>query len=208
MVEDPVLKQRHEFHHPSADLLVVESWVDPGGGVTPHVHPSQHERFEVLDGECTFTVGRDKVVKRAGEAAEVPPGTRHAYANKGTVQLHMRCEVTPPMTLEEFLTDVAAMSRAGLITSFGLPKGWKGLLGARPAVISLPSWSRSVNGPRTTSGPSRYGVISAMCVRATRFDIRGNRVEPAQPRPGAHVGSGDAPGCKAPADHRCPDREV
>lgn len=128
MVEDPVLKQRHEFHHPSGDLLVVESWVDPGGGVTPHVHPTQHERFEVLEGECTFTVGRDKVVKRAGEAAEVPPGTRHAYRNSGTAQLHMRCEVTPPMTLEGFLTDVAAMSRAGLITRGGLPKGWRGLL--------------------------------------------------------------------------------
>ena len=113
MVDDPVLKQRHEFHHPSDDMLIVESWVDPGGGVTPHVHPTQHERFEVLEGECTFTVGRDKVVKRAGEVAEVPPGTRHAYANKGTAQLHMRCEVTPPLTLEAFLTDVAAMSRAG-----------------------------------------------------------------------------------------------
>jgi len=128
MVEDPVLKQRHEFHHPSQDVLVVESWVDPGGGVTPHVHPSQHERFEVLEGECTFTVGRGKVVKRAGEAADVPPGTRHAYRNSGTTQLHMRCEASPPMTLEGFLTDVAAMSRAGLITSGGLPKGWRGLL--------------------------------------------------------------------------------
>ncbi len=82
----------------------------------------------MLEGECTFTVGRDKVVKRAGEAAEVPPGTRHAYRNAGSVQLHMRCEVTPPMTLEGFLTDVAAMSRAGLITHGGLPKGWRGLL--------------------------------------------------------------------------------
>jgi mannose-6-phosphate isomerase-like protein (cupin superfamily) len=128
MVEDPVLRQRHEFHHPSADLLVVESWVDPGGGVTPHVHPSQRERFEVLAGECTFTVGRSEVVKRAGEVAEVPAGTRHAYRNDGAVQLHMRCEVTPPMTLEGFLTDVAAMSRAGLITRRGLPKGRRGLL--------------------------------------------------------------------------------
>jgi hypothetical protein len=58
----------------------------------------------------------------------VPPGTRHAYRNAGSAQLHMRCEVTPPMTLERFLTDVAAMSRAGLITHGGLPKGWRGLL--------------------------------------------------------------------------------
>lgn len=128
MVEDPVLRQRHEFHHPAPDVLVVESWVDPGGGVTPHVHPAQSERFEVLEGECTFTVGRGSVVKRAGEVAEVPPGTRHAYRNAGTTQLHMRCEVTPPLTLEGFLTDVAAMSRAGLITRAGLPRGWRGLL--------------------------------------------------------------------------------
>jgi quercetin dioxygenase-like cupin family protein len=128
MVEDPVLRQRHEFHHPSGDVLVVESWVDPGGGVTPHIHPTQHERFEVLAGQCTFTVGRDDVVCGAGEVAEVAPGTRHAYRNDGSEQLHMRCEVTPPMTLEAFLTDVAAMSRAGLITGGGLPKGWRGLL--------------------------------------------------------------------------------
>jgi quercetin dioxygenase-like cupin family protein len=126
--EDPVLRQRHAFHHPAPDLLVVESWVDPGGGVTPHVHPSQSERFEVLAGECTFTVGRARVVKRAGEVAEVPPGTRHAYRNSGATELHLRCEVTPPMTLEAFLIDVAAMSRAGLITSSGLPKSWRGLL--------------------------------------------------------------------------------
>ena len=96
--------------------------------MTPHVHPAQHERFEVLEGECTFTVGREKLVKRAGEAAEVPPRTRHAYRNAGTAQLHMRCEVSPAMSLEGFLTDVAAMSRAGLVTRGGLPKGWRGLL--------------------------------------------------------------------------------
>jgi hypothetical protein len=82
----------------------------------------------VLAGQCTFTVGRDDVVCGAGEVAEVAPGTRHAYRNDGSEQLHMRCEVTPPMTLEAFLTDVAAMSRAGLITGGGLPKGWRGLL--------------------------------------------------------------------------------
>jgi quercetin dioxygenase-like cupin family protein len=126
--DDPVLKQRLQFHRRSPDLLVVEAWVDPGGGVTPHVHPTQHERFQVHEGECTFTVGRKKVVRRAGEVAEVPPGTRHAYRNSGTTELHMSCDVTPPMTLEPFLSDAAAMSRAGLINSLGLPRNWRGLL--------------------------------------------------------------------------------
>jgi mannose-6-phosphate isomerase-like protein (cupin superfamily) len=145
--EDPVLRQRHSFHHPSEDVLIVESWVDPGGGVTPHVHPSQHERFSVLEGECTFTVGRKKVVKRAGEDAEIPPGTRHAYRNSGTTQLHMRCEATPPMTLEGFLIDVAAMSRAGLITSFGIPKGWRGLLAGAVLLKSYRDMAVILNPP-------------------------------------------------------------
>src|SRR5881409_2712681 len=102
-VEDPVLRQRHQFHHPSDGLLIVESWVDPGGGVTPHVHPSQHERFEVVEGACTFTVGAIKVVRHAGEVAAVLAGTRHAYRNDATTQLHLRCEVTPPLSLEAFL---------------------------------------------------------------------------------------------------------
>jgi mannose-6-phosphate isomerase-like protein (cupin superfamily) len=147
MVEDPVLRQRHEFHNPSPDLLVVESWVDPGGGVTPHVHPTQHELFHVLEGECTFTVGHKKVVKHAGEDAEVPPGTRHAYRNSGATQLHMRCEATPPMSLEGFLTDVAAMSRAGLITRSGIPKGWRGLLSGAVLLKSYRDMAVILNPP-------------------------------------------------------------
>jgi mannose-6-phosphate isomerase-like protein (cupin superfamily) len=128
IIEDPVLKQRYRFSTISPGVLLVEAWVDPGGGVTPHIHPSQEERFTVMAGECTFTVGRKKVVKRAGETAIVPRGTRHAYRNTGTTELHMTAEVEPPMTLAEFLTDVAAMSQAGLVSSGGLPKTWRGIL--------------------------------------------------------------------------------
>jgi mannose-6-phosphate isomerase-like protein (cupin superfamily) len=170
MVEDPVLRQRHEFHHPSPDLLVVESWVDPGGGV----NPAQSERFEVLEGECTFTVGRGKVIAGAGEVAEVPPGTRHAYRNSGNSQLHMRCEVTPPMSLEGFLTDVAAMSRAGLITRGGLPKGWRGLLAGSVllrayrdmAVLELPPLFVQRLGDRLAPLGERRGFVPGRFAKA------------------------------------------
>ena len=83
VIEDPVLKQRYSFRRTAPDVLLLEAWVDPGGGVTPHVHPSQEERFTILEGECTFTVGHKKVVKHAGETAVIPRGTRHAYRNSG-----------------------------------------------------------------------------------------------------------------------------
>jgi hypothetical protein len=57
LVQDPVLKQRLTFERTvedGRDTLLVETWVDPGGGVTPHIHPAMEERFEVLDGEVSF----------------------------------------------------------------------------------------------------------------------------------------------------------
>ena len=54
VVEDPVLRQRFSFRRitdqDDGEVLQVEAWVDPGGGVTPHIHPAMDERFEVLAG--------------------------------------------------------------------------------------------------------------------------------------------------------------
>jgi quercetin dioxygenase-like cupin family protein len=117
LVEDPVLKQRYRFTR-AGDVLTVEAWVDPGGGVTPHVHPSMEERFKVLDGEIEFLVGhtwepRDEVV--------VPAGTRHAYRNVSNQTAHMVAEAEPAQELEEFLTEIAGLAQRRRFTRKGLP---------------------------------------------------------------------------------------
>ena len=66
VIEDPVLSQRYIFRRAAAEdgreVLQVEAWVQPGGGVLiPHIHPRMEERFEVLAGEVTFLVGRRRV---------------------------------------------------------------------------------------------------------------------------------------------------
>lgn len=62
IVEDPVLRTRYTFRRTAdedgGDVLWVETWVDPGGGVAPHIHPSIEERFEVLAGRPSFLLGR------------------------------------------------------------------------------------------------------------------------------------------------------
>jgi quercetin dioxygenase-like cupin family protein len=116
-VEDPVLRQRYEFRR-EGDVLTVEAWVDPGGGVTPHVHPAIEEHFRVLDGEIEFLVDRSWVTTAE---VVVPAGARHAYRNASDRPAHMICEATPPMELEEFLTDIAALSRERRFTRRGLP---------------------------------------------------------------------------------------
>jgi quercetin dioxygenase-like cupin family protein len=133
IVEDPVFKHRLRFEHATdehgAAVVHCEMWVEPGGGVPPHVHPRMDERFTVLEGRAEFLAGRSWVGADAGETVHVPPGTRHAYRNRGDVVAHVMCVASPPDPgLEGFLTDAAALGRAGKLTRHGIPKGLDGLL--------------------------------------------------------------------------------
>jgi quercetin dioxygenase-like cupin family protein len=134
MVEDPVLRQRLCFSRGTdpdgGEVLHVETWVDPGGGVTPHVHPAMEERFEVLDGTPSFLAGRSWSTASPGETVVVPAGVRHAYRNRSGETVHMVCHVRPPSTLQEFLEDAAALSRAGKLTRSAIPKGPRAALEA------------------------------------------------------------------------------
>jgi quercetin dioxygenase-like cupin family protein len=133
LVEDPVLRMRSRFWRTSdggVEVLHVETWVDPGGGVTPHIHPAMDERFEVLEGYPEFLAGRSWEPTRPGQTVLVPPGTRHAFRNRGGETAHFVAQATPPSTLQEFLEDAAALSRAGGITRRALPRSLDGLLQA------------------------------------------------------------------------------
>jgi mannose-6-phosphate isomerase-like protein (cupin superfamily) len=126
VVVDPVFGIRYVFTRttdPAATSVQhVEMWVQPQGGVTPHVHPSMEERFTVIEGVCEFLDGRRWSSAGAGETVVVPAGTRHAFRNRSGAPAHVRCEARPASTLEAFLRDVAGLSRAGKLTRYGLPK--------------------------------------------------------------------------------------
>jgi mannose-6-phosphate isomerase-like protein (cupin superfamily) len=133
LTEDPVLRMRSRFWrttHGADEVLHVETWVDPGGGVTPHVHAAMEERFEVVDGRPEFLAGHSWSESQPGQTVLVPPGTRHAFRNRTAEVAHFVCHATPPSTLQEFLEDAAALSRAGGITRRALPRSLDGLLQA------------------------------------------------------------------------------
>ncbi len=132
MIEDPVLRQRLGFSRTTdpdgTEVLHVEILLDPGGGVTPHVHPGMEERFEVLAGTPSFLAGRRWRTAAAGETVVVPPGTRHAYRNRGGETAHIVCHARPPSSLQPFLEEAAALSRAGRIaTRWALPTSFGAL---------------------------------------------------------------------------------
>ena len=113
-VEDPALRQRHRFSRSTdpdgGEVLHVETWIEPGGGVPPHVHPAMEERFHVLEGRASFLAGRTWLEAGPGEVVVVPPGTRHAYRNRSDAPAHIRCDVRPPSSLQEFLEEVAELA--------------------------------------------------------------------------------------------------
>jgi quercetin dioxygenase-like cupin family protein len=132
VIDDPVLKQRLGFSRTTdpdgTEVLHVEILLEPGGGVTPHVHPAVEERFEVIAGNPSFLAGRRWRTAEPGETVVVPPGARHAYRNRGEETAHMVCHARPPSTLQEFLEEAAALSRAGRVaTRWALPTSFGAL---------------------------------------------------------------------------------
>ena len=131
-IYDPVLRQRLSFSRTTGpdgvEVLHVETWVDPGGGVTPHVHPAIEERFKVLAGTPSFLAGRVWTAASPGQTIVVPPGTRHAYRNACDQTVHMVSHVRPPSSLQGFLEEVTELSRSGRIGRWGLPTSPSALL--------------------------------------------------------------------------------
>jgi quercetin dioxygenase-like cupin family protein len=124
LVHDPLRRQRYRFNR-EGDILQVEIWIDPGGEVPEHVHPSQEERFQILDGRVRITVDGRKVEAGAGERATAPIGSRHRFENAGPGEAHMLVEVEPAGNLQQFLEGAAELARARRYTRRG-PHGRRG----------------------------------------------------------------------------------
>ena len=126
-LENPVTGERFTFLETAAttggELLSFELALRAGGAVpTPHVHPIQTERFEVVEGRMRFRVGPRTVVAGVGEVVEIQPGVLHGFANAGDDDARMRVEVRPALAMEAMFADVIAMAQAGRMTRRGLPR--------------------------------------------------------------------------------------
>ena len=95
-IHNPVTGERITFHQTSADTngeaVVIECTVQPHGFVAAaHVHPSQTERFNVIEGTLGLKVGKEKRTLGRGEVAVVEPGTPHKFWNAGEDERRASC---------------------------------------------------------------------------------------------------------------------
>jgi quercetin dioxygenase-like cupin family protein len=125
-IRDPVSRVRMSFE-PDGENLIVDVWMERGGGLPAHLHPRQEERWSVVDGKVGFRLADDERVigPEDGEIA-VPAGTVHGLTSVSDRDAHLRCLAIPALRLQAFLEESAAAASEGLFTSRGLPRGLRG----------------------------------------------------------------------------------
>ena len=130
VLQNPVTGELIRFVQAAADtngeVVVVDVVVAPDGCVAAaHCHPYQTETFEVLEGEITFKVGREKIVARAGQKLEVEPGTAHRFRNSGTTDARFRCEVRPALQFEQLIETMFSLAQEGKTNRKGMPNPFR-----------------------------------------------------------------------------------
>jgi quercetin dioxygenase-like cupin family protein len=125
-VHDPIHRSAYSFRREGENLWV-DTWLEDGGRLPEHFHPSLEEHWEVLEGTAR--------VKLAGTWRDLVPedgpilvarNVRHELKNTSGHQAHLRCEVIPGGRLQEFLTETARAAREGLYNSRNLPTSLRG----------------------------------------------------------------------------------
>jgi quercetin dioxygenase-like cupin family protein len=125
-IHNPVTGERITFHQTSADTngeaVVIECTVQPHGFVAAaHVHPSQTERFAVIDGTLGLKAGKEKQTLDRGEVLVIEAGTPHKFWNAGDSEVRFVCEVRPALQFESLLESMFALAADGKTNKKGMP---------------------------------------------------------------------------------------
>jgi len=125
-ITDPIHGSSYTFE-PDGENLWVYTWLDHGGHLPEHFHPTQVEHWEVLEGAARVRLdGTWRDLIPADGPVEVTPNTRHELKNESGRTARLRCHVLPGGHLQDFLTESARAAQEGMFNSHNLPTSWRG----------------------------------------------------------------------------------
>lgn len=125
-VHDPIHRVAMSFERED-DRLWVSTWLEDGGHLPEHFHPTLEEHWQVLEGTAAVKVdGIWRDLTPQDGRVTVSRGVRHELRNASGRQAHLRSEVLPAGRLQEFLTESARAAREGLYDARNLPTGLRG----------------------------------------------------------------------------------
>ena len=103
MLTNPFTGQTLERLSEDDEVLVMETTYAAGGApAPPHFHPSQEERFTVLEGAVRTAIEGEEQILSAGDELIVPAGTTHEFGGHPDESARVRWEVRPPLRMWEF----------------------------------------------------------------------------------------------------------
>ena len=106
----------------SPELLEVEGTYGPGGSPPPkHFHPSQDERFVILEGALRARVGDGGHELRPGDELEIPRQTPHQMWNPSAETTRVLWQTRPAGRTEDWFRAIDALHREGRVGSNGMP---------------------------------------------------------------------------------------
>jgi mannose-6-phosphate isomerase-like protein (cupin superfamily) len=129
VLENPVTGDRLVFLQTSAEtggeLLEYEITFVPGGfAARDHLHPTQEERHEVLEGSLGIVVGGRERRLEVSDVEVVPPATAHRIFATQEEPIRARFSLRPARAGEVLLETLFGLARDGKVG----PKGDPGLL--------------------------------------------------------------------------------
>lgn len=125
-VHDPIHRVSYSFQR-EGETLWVYSWLEDGGHLPEHYHPSLEERWEVLEGTARVKLdGTWRDLSPEDGPVVVAPNVRHELANTSGREARLRTEVLPAGHLEEFLIESAKAAREGLFNARNMPTSFRG----------------------------------------------------------------------------------
>lgn len=121
---EPIMKTKAIVVQSAADKqhdnVIMIAELGPGeSGPPAHIHPSQHETYDVLEGEAEFLLGGKTLHVKAGDKVDIPPNTAHTFKNIGTGWLKMRDTHQPALSFEEMMRGLHGLVTSGKVKGFG-----------------------------------------------------------------------------------------
>jgi quercetin dioxygenase-like cupin family protein len=125
VIENPVTGERITFVRTSEQtggaLAELDLELSPTAFLAAeHIHRSQEEKFQVLEGHVLVRCRGQESMSGPGETVSVPPGAPHAWApHNGAARV--RITFTPGAGIENFFDEFFRLARQGRVNSKGMP---------------------------------------------------------------------------------------
>jgi mannose-6-phosphate isomerase-like protein (cupin superfamily) len=125
-VHDPIHRSSYAFEREGQDLWVY-TWLEDGGHLPEHFHPSLEEHWETLEGSVRVKLDGTwrELVPEDGPVV-VARNIRHELKNTSGSQAYLRARVIPAGRLQEFLEETARAAREGLYNARNMPTSLRG----------------------------------------------------------------------------------